>query len=65
MNLQIIGKNDVELTEAMEEYINRKISKLRRYLPAIGEGTVEISEGRADCPSKESPYRSRLIAEER
>jgi putative sigma-54 modulation protein len=52
MNLQILGKNDVELTEAMEEYINRKISKLGRYLPAIGEGKVEISEGRARLPEQ-------------
>jgi putative sigma-54 modulation protein len=52
MNLQIIGKNDVELTEAIQEYINRKISKLGRYLPGISEGKVEISEGKARLPEQ-------------
>ena len=52
MNLQILTKNDVELTETTEEYINKKIGKLSRYLPAIGEGKVEISEGRARLPDQ-------------
>ncbi len=52
MNLQILPKNAVEVTETMEEYINQKIGKLGRYLPAISEGKVEISEGKAKLPDQ-------------
>ena len=52
MNLQILAKNDVEMTEEIEEYVNKKIGKLGRYLPAITEGKIEISEERSKLPEK-------------
>jgi len=42
MKLQIIAKNNVEVSETLEAYVEKKISKLGRYLPTIGEGKVEI-----------------------
>jgi putative sigma-54 modulation protein len=42
MKLQIFAKNNLELSETMREYIEEKIGKLGRYLPAIGEGKVEV-----------------------
>ena len=52
MNLQILAKNDVGMTEEIEEYVNKKIGKLGRYLPAITEGKVEIFEERSKQPEK-------------
>jgi putative sigma-54 modulation protein len=42
MELSIKGKN-VEVTDRLEEYIEKKIGKLDRYLPTIGEAWVELS----------------------
>jgi len=52
MKLQIIAKDDLEIPEAMQEYINKKIGKLSRYLPAISEGKVEISKEGAKLPEQ-------------
>jgi len=43
MELQITTRNDVELSEALQEYLEKKIGKMDRYLPTIVEGKVEIS----------------------
>jgi len=42
MELTIKGKN-VEITERLEDYVEKKIGKLDRYLPSIGEAWVELS----------------------
>ena len=42
MQLMIQGKN-IEVTERLEEYIDRKVGKLDRYLPTITEGRMELS----------------------
>ena len=42
MKLQIFAKNNLELSETMREYLEEKIGKLDRYLPAISEGKVEV-----------------------
>lgn len=42
MDLTIKGKN-VEVTDRLREYVERKIGKLDRYLPTISEAWVELS----------------------
>lgn len=42
MELTIKGKN-VEITERLEDYVEKKIGKLDRYLPSISEAWVELS----------------------
>lgn len=41
MNIRIVGK-DVEITEWLEQYIEKKIGKLDRYLPRAQEALVEL-----------------------
>lgn len=43
MELQVFTKN-VEMSRELKDYVQRKIGKLSRYLPNIGETKVEISE---------------------
>jgi len=52
MKLQIIAKNDVGVSETIQEYAEKKIGKLSRYLPTIGEGRVEISQEGAKLPGQ-------------
>ena len=52
MKLQIITKNDMEVSETIREYANKKISKLSRYLPTISEGKVEIFTEGAKLPEQ-------------
>ena len=52
MKLQIVTKNNAEISETIREFANKKISKLSRYLPTIGEGKVEISEERTKLPEQ-------------
>jgi len=43
MELQFVVKNNVELSEEMQDYAMKKIGKLGRYLPDTSGGKVEIS----------------------
>ena len=43
MELQFFTRNNLELSEAMQDYAMKKIGKLSRYLPATSGGKVEIS----------------------
>ena len=52
MELQIVTKNNVEVSETIRQYANKKISKLSRYLPTISDGKVEISEERTKLPAQ-------------
>ena len=52
MNLQIITKNDLQVTEVDREYAEKKVSKLSRYLPTINEGKIEISYEGAKLPEQ-------------
>ena len=52
MKLQISAKNDVELSETTREYVEKKISKLDRYLPTLDEGKVEISREGTKLPEQ-------------
>jgi putative sigma-54 modulation protein len=42
MELQINGRN-MELTERLDEYVRRKVSKLDRYLPTIASARMDLS----------------------
>ncbi|MCK5181439.1 MAG: ribosome-associated translation inhibitor RaiA, partial [Dehalococcoidia bacterium] len=52
MKLQIVAKNNVEVSATLEAYVEKKIGKLDRYLPTIGEGRVEISQEGAKLPEQ-------------
>jgi putative sigma-54 modulation protein len=52
MKLQIIAKNNVEVSETIQAYVEKKIGKLGRYLPTIGEGKVEIFQEGAKLPEQ-------------
>ena len=52
MKLQIIAKNNVDVSEAIQAYVEKKIGKLDRYLPAIGVGKVEISQEGTKLPEQ-------------
>jgi putative sigma-54 modulation protein len=52
VELQIVTKNNVEVSETIRQYANKKISKLSRYLPTISDGKVEISEERTKLPEQ-------------
>jgi putative sigma-54 modulation protein len=42
MELQINGRN-MELTERLDEYVRRKVSKMDRYLPTIASARMDLS----------------------
>lgn len=52
MNLQILAKNNLEVSEATRAYVEKKVGKLSRYLPTISEGKVEISREGAKLPDQ-------------
>ena len=52
MELQIVGKNNVEISETTRAYIEKKIGKLGRYLPTLDEGKVEISREGTKLPEQ-------------
>jgi len=44
MKLQVVGKNNVKISETIRAYAEKKVGKLGRYLPTLDEGWVEISQ---------------------
>ena len=52
MELQIITRNDLTISPAMEEYATTRIGKMVRYLPSIDGGKVEISRGGTRQPDQ-------------
>jgi putative sigma-54 modulation protein len=52
MKLQIIAKNNMEVSETLKAYVEKKVGKLGRYLAIIGEGKVEISHEGAKLPEQ-------------
>ncbi len=52
MNLIITGKN-MEVSEQLKDYVERKLGRLDRYLPGIDEVRVELSEE----PTKSEAHR--------
>jgi putative sigma-54 modulation protein len=51
MQLQIAGTN-MELAPAVQRYVERKLGKLNKHLPAIIESRVEISEEKTKSPQQ-------------
>ena len=52
MKLQIIAKNNVEVSETIRAYVEKKVGKLGRYLPTLDEGKVEISREGTKLPEQ-------------
>jgi putative sigma-54 modulation protein len=52
MKLQILAKNNVEISETIQAYVEKKVGKLGRYLPTLDEGKVEISREGAKLPEQ-------------
>jgi putative sigma-54 modulation protein len=52
MKLQVIGKNNVEVSETDRAYVEKKFGKLGRYLPTLDGGRVEISREGAKLPEQ-------------
>jgi putative sigma-54 modulation protein len=50
MELQVAGKN-VEVTQQVKDYLNKKMKKLIRYLPNMDEAKVEIQEEQTKSPN--------------
>lgn len=49
MELQVVGKN-LEITQAVKDYLGKKMNKLTRHLPNIDEVKVEIHEAKTKSP---------------
>jgi putative sigma-54 modulation protein len=56
MELQIFSKN-MEITPAIQNYVQRKVGRLARYLPNITEAKIEIHEENTRSPQ------SRFVAQ--
>ena len=52
MKLQILAKNNVEVTETIRTYVERKVGKLGRYLPTLDECKVEITREGTKLPEQ-------------
>jgi putative sigma-54 modulation protein len=52
MKLQVIGKSNVEVSETIRAYVEKKVGKLGRYLPTLDEGKVEISQEGTKLPQQ-------------
>ena len=52
MKLQVIGKNNVEVSETIRAYVEKKVGKLGRYLPTLDEAKVEISREGTKLPQQ-------------
>jgi putative sigma-54 modulation protein len=52
MKLQVTGKNNVEVSETIRAYVEKKVGKLGRYLPTLDEGKVEISREGTKLPQQ-------------
>jgi len=51
MELKLVGTN-IEVTATVQEYVERKLSKLDKHLPDIIETKVEISEEQTKSPQE-------------
>ena len=52
MKLQIIAKNNVEVSETTKAFVEKKVGKLGHYLPTLDEGKVEISRVGTKMPEQ-------------
>lgn len=49
MDLQILGKN-IEITDAIQNYAQKKMDRLSRYLSEISEAKIEVTEEKTRSP---------------
>jgi ribosome hibernation promoting factor len=52
MKLQIIAKNNVEVSGTIQAYVEKKVGKLGRYLATLDEAKVEISREGTKLPEQ-------------
>jgi putative sigma-54 modulation protein len=52
MKIQVVGKNNVKVSETVQAYVEKKVGKLGRYLPTLDEGWVEISREGTKLPQQ-------------
>ena len=52
MKLQVVGKNNVEVSETVRAYVEKKVARLGRYLPTLDGGKIEISREGAKLPEQ-------------
>jgi len=52
MKLQVVAKNNAEISETIQAYVEKKVGKLARYLPTLDGGKVEISREGAKLPEQ-------------
>jgi putative sigma-54 modulation protein len=52
MKLEVVGKNNVKVSETIRAYVEKKVGKLGRYLPTLDEGKVEISQEGTKLPQQ-------------
>jgi putative sigma-54 modulation protein len=52
MKLQVVGKNNVEVSETVRAYVEKKVGKLGRYLPTLDGGRIEISREGTKLPEQ-------------
>ncbi|OGN96504.1 MAG: ribosomal subunit interface protein [Chloroflexi bacterium RBG_13_51_36] len=52
MKLQVVGKNNVEVSETVRAYVEKKVARLGRYLPTLDGGKIEISREGTKLPEQ-------------
>ncbi len=62
MELQIVAKNGVEVSETLKAYVEKKVGKLDRYLPTLDEGKVEISREGTKQPEQRFTVQVTLVS---
>ena len=62
MELQIVAKNGVEVSETLQAYVEKKVGKLGRYLPTLDEGKVEISREGTKLPEQRFTVQVTLVS---
>jgi putative sigma-54 modulation protein len=62
MELQIVAKNSVEVSETLQAYVEKKVGKLGRYLPTLDEGKVEISREGTKLPEQRFTVQVTLVS---
>lgn len=49
MEIKITGRN-LEITENIKAYVNKKVSRLSRHMPNIGEANMELADEKTRAP---------------
>jgi len=49
MKLQVIAKNNIEVSQTLKAYVEKKISKLSRYLPNLSSDSLSRLRWRVEA----------------